>query len=376
MASGSAPAGSAGSSLGRVDQRPVRRRRLVDRGVEIVAQRRAERRLIAARDADRVDRARPRAVRIRAQKPGDRARLRLQPLRGAFGLRQRAAMARLDLPRLGVALLRRKRLALGAGQRLGQFGDRARAPFALLVLEARRAERAALALDSRVFRLEPGEAAPFLLDGCHKRPLARGAIGGRGLRFGQRGLGAREAARGAFLRFARLRRVVRLGFLLGQRAVLGGEPVHDARRIRDQRFLALKVAGELRDAAVKLGLALFGALLFRCEGVAGERDAMERRAASRLLLAQARQGGGGDRLRPRGLALRAGALGHLDEAGVEALARVGERRLVFPPGDELRQRFVTADRAGQFAVAVRLARLTLEAVDLGVDLLARRPRGG
>ncbi len=125
----------------------------------------------------------------------------------------------------------------------------------------------------------------------------------------------------------------------------------------------------MRDAAVKLGLALFGALLFGVERLAGERDAMQGRAASRLLLAQRRQGGGGDRLRPRGLALGAGALRHLDEAGVEALPRVGERRLMLAPGDELRQRLVAADRAGQFAVAVRLARLTLEAVDLGVDLL-------
>ena len=98
---------------GRRDQRPVRRRRLVDRGVEIVAERRAERGLIAARDADRVDRARPGAARVRAQKPGDGARLRLQPLRRAFGLGQGPAMARLDLARLGVALLRRQRLALG-----------------------------------------------------------------------------------------------------------------------------------------------------------------------------------------------------------------------------------------------------------------------
>ncbi len=172
----------------------MRRRRLVDRGVEIVAERRAERRLIAARDADRVDRARPGAARIRAEKARDRQRLRLQPLRRALGLGQGAAMARLGLPRLGVTLLRRKRLALGAGQRLGQFGDRARAPFALLVLEARRAERAALALDSRIFRLEPRKAAPFLFDRRRERPLARRAIGSRGLGFGQRGLGAREAA--------------------------------------------------------------------------------------------------------------------------------------------------------------------------------------
>ena len=99
------------------------RRRLVDRGVEIVAQRRAKRRLIAARDADRIDGPGPGAARVGAEKAGDRARLSLQPLRRAFGLGQRPAMARLDLPSLGVALLRRQHFALGRGERLGEFGD-------------------------------------------------------------------------------------------------------------------------------------------------------------------------------------------------------------------------------------------------------------
>ena len=190
------------------------------------------------------------------------------------------------------------------------------------------------------------------------------------MRLGERALGAGEATLGALLRFARLRRVlVRLRALLRQRDVLGRKPVHDAGRIGDQRFLALKIARELRQAPREFRLALLGALLFRFERLAGERDAMQGRAASRFLVAQGRQGGGGERLQTRGLALRARALGDFKEVGVEPPARLGERRLMFAPGDKPRERLLAADRAGEFAIAVRLARLPLEAVDLGVDLL-------
>ena len=96
---------------------------------------------------------------------------------------------------------------------------------------------------------------------------------------------------------------------------------------------------------------------------------MQGRAATRFLLAQGRQSHGGERLQARGLGLRARALSDFEEVGVEPPARLGERRLMFAPGDEARQRLVTADRASEFAVTVRLARLLLEAVDLGVDLL-------
>ena len=149
---------------GRLDQRPVRRRRLVDRGVEIIAQRGAKRGLIAARDADSIDRPRPGAARVRAEEASERARLRLQPLRRPFGLGQRPAPARLDLPSLGVARLRRQRFALGCRERLGEFGDGLSARRALGLLEARHIERGALALDRRAFRLEAGEAPPLLLD--------------------------------------------------------------------------------------------------------------------------------------------------------------------------------------------------------------------
>ena len=96
---------------------------------------------------------------------------------------------------------------------------------------------------------------------------------------------------------------------------------------------------------------------------------MQGRAAPRLLLAQGRQGGGGERLQPRRLGLRARALGDLDEVRIEPPPRLRERRLMLTPGDEAPERLVAADGRGEIAVAARLTRLSLEAVDLGVDLL-------
>ena len=359
-----------GILIGRRDQRPVRGRRLVHGGLEIVTQSGAKRRLIAARDADRVDRPGPRPARLGAEKARDRARLRLQPLRGAFGFSQRPATLRLDLTRLGVALFGGQSFALGGGERLGGLGEDLRARRVFGLLKTRRAERVALALDSGIFRFQAREAPPLLFEGDEQRAAASSEVGRGGLGFRKRALGAGEATLSVLLRFPRLNRVlVRAGSLLRQRSLLGCEPVHDAGRIRDQRFLALKIAGELRDATVKFRLALLRALLFRFERFAGERDAVQGRAATSFLLAQGRQGCSGERLQTRGLGLRARALSDFEEVGVEPPTRLGERRLMFAPGDETGQRLVTADRASQFAVAVRLARLTLETVDLGVDLL-------
>jgi hypothetical protein len=67
------------------------------------------------------------------------------------------------------------------------------------------------------------------------------------LGFRKRALSAGEATLSALLRFPRLSCVlVRPGSLLRQRSLLGRESVHDSSRIRDQRFLALKIASELR----------------------------------------------------------------------------------------------------------------------------------
>ena len=108
--------------------------------------------------------------------------------------------------------------------------------------------------------------------------------------------------------------------------ILGCEPLDDTGGVGDQRLLALEVAGELGGAALELGLALPRPLLLGLERVARQRDAMERRAAARLLLAQGRQIGGGERLQARGLALGAGALGDVEQVGIELLRAPRRRR--------------------------------------------------
>ena len=155
---------------------------------------------------------------------------------------------------------------------------------------------------------------------------------------------------------------------LGQRGVLGGEPLGDADSVGDQRLLTLEVADELGDAPLEFALPFAGALFLGFERLARERDAVQRGAAAGLLFAQGRQAGGGERLLARRLGLRAGALGDLDQVRVELAARLGELALVLAPGDQMRQRLVAADVGGEIAVAARLARLPLQALDLRVDL--------
>src|SRR6202041_3255582 len=156
----------------------------------------------------------------------------------------------------------RQSFALGGGERLGGLGAGLSARRAFGLLKTRRAERAALALDSGIFRLQAREAPPLLFESDAQRPATSGEVRRGGLGFRKRALSAGEATLSVLLRFPRLSRVlVRPGSLLRQRTLLGCEPVHDAGRVGDQRFLALKIAGELREATVKFRLALLGALL-------------------------------------------------------------------------------------------------------------------
>src|SRR5580693_8309320 len=151
-----------------------------------------------------------------------------------------------------MALFGRHGFALGGSELLGCLGDGLSAHPAFGLLKTRRAERAALALDSGIFPFQPREAPPLLFESRDQRPPESSEVRRSGLGFGQRAFGAGEPTLGALLRFPRLSRVlVRPGSLLRQSSLLGHEPVHNSGCIRDQRFLALKIAGELRQATVK-----------------------------------------------------------------------------------------------------------------------------
>ena len=131
-------------------QRPMRRRGIVGRGVEIVAERGAERRLIALFDRHAFDDRRPKAAGARLQQILKRARFRLQPLRAQRRLLQRRAGGGLGFARLAV---RRFGLMRRLFRRAPLFGGGLED-----LREARHFLRAAaLPGDQREFGLDAGE---------------------------------------------------------------------------------------------------------------------------------------------------------------------------------------------------------------------------
>ena len=87
----STPSGNAGSPSVGAGIGPAHRRRRIDRRVEIVAERGADRLLIALGDGDAVDDRRPQILGLAVDELGDRARFGLEPLHALVGFRQRRA---------------------------------------------------------------------------------------------------------------------------------------------------------------------------------------------------------------------------------------------------------------------------------------------
>ena len=166
-------------------QRPVGGGRLVGRRVEIVAERRPERRLVAARDADRID-DRGEAV-VRAARRGGPPACGPPSPAPAPCARPRRAGRGWRPPCRALAAWRSSanaRRLLGRLQRLGELGGGLGAALVLGLGEAVGAERLEIAGDGAVFRLEPGEAAPLLGGGGAERMAARVEVGRGGLRLG------------------------------------------------------------------------------------------------------------------------------------------------------------------------------------------------
>ena len=161
--------GQRGIALGDAGIGPAHRRRRIDRRVEIVAQRGAERLLISLGDGDAVDDRRPQILGLAVDEFRDRARFGLEPLHALVGLVQRRAggfqpRARGDMA--GFAGLRRGfglREALLRG--LHGVGERGE------VAEAAGFLRQLLLFALRRWR-SPDRAAPAGRDGCARWPRA------------------------------------------------------------------------------------------------------------------------------------------------------------------------------------------------------------
>ena len=101
---------------------------------------------------------------------------------------------------------------------------------------------------------------------------------------------------------------------------------------------------------------------------AGIGEPLQAGGGAGLGLAQARQFGGADRLDARGFRLLAGALGHLADGEVVGVGGFRHVGIGLHPAQMKQHRLGLAHLGRDFAVADRLARLLLQAVDLPGEL--------
>ncbi len=345
-------------------------RRGFGRGVEVVAERGAERRLIALLDCHAFDHRRPKAAGARLQQILQRADFGLQPLRLQRRLLDGVAGGGFGVAGLALRLVGHLR---GFLRRAG-FLHRHVKGFG----EARRfLGAAALPGDEREFRVEPGQfrletSEPVVLvaqrrfDGVAARVYAGDLL----LRIREHGLGFSER------RLDLDKAFLRLVFAVSLKAVCADEfgalllkALGDLRRVLDQRALALKVAHELLDLAGKLQDALLRSLFVGLQRLPCGDKTVHGGAGLRLFFTQLRQFVRGDRLQLGGLGLlqRAGLDG--SDVGFELLRGVAQAVRGDLIGNQRDERFVLADPAGEFAIARRLTRLSAQAVALALDLL-------
>ena len=119
----------------------------------------------------------------------------------------------------------------------------------------------------------------------------------------------------------------------------------------------------------KLGLALAGALFLALQGFTGQNQPLQRGAGLRFDVAQSWQGMGGKSLQPGGFGLRAGALGEIEQVGLELAFAIPWPRSW--PGRRRSAR--SAPRGGEFprpaCDSARPGRLAAQRIGLGADLL-------
>ena len=361
--------GQRGIAFGDAGIGPAHRRRRIDRRIEIVAQRCAERFLITFGDVDAVDDRRPQVLGLAIDDLGNRPRFGLQPLHALVGFGQRRAggfqllpggdMGGLGILRGGFGLRERLLRGLhGAGERvevaepaglLRQFLD--------------------FALDVRDFLIEPRQAIAMGAHAGFKLVAPGGEVGQRRGEFGEQPLGGgqrRLGFRDALIDAAALLDA-RLDFLF-QFRVFGIEPMQRHVGIGGLLLLARDVGRKLRQPAVEFGDALFGALFLAVEHLAGIGEPREPGRGADLGLAQRRQFRGADRLDAGGFGLLAGALGEFTDVEVVGVAGLGHVGICFQPAQVKQHGLGLAHLGRDFAVADRLPRLLLQALDLSGQL--------
>ena len=316
-----------GIALGHAGIGPAHRRRRIDRRIEIVAERGAERLLISLGDGDAVDDRRPQILGLAVDELGNRARFGLEPLHALVGFVERRAGGFQPGAGGDVAGLAGLRRAFGLREALlrGFHGGGERREVAQRAGFLR--ELLLVACDIGDILVEPRQPVAVGVDIALELVAPGGQVGERGgqlgeqpLGGGQRGFGFGDAAiDAAALLDARFDLFLQLG-------VFGAEPLQRGFRIGGLLLLAGDVGRKLRQPAVELGDALLGALFLAIQRFARIGEPLQSGGGAGLGLAQRRQFRGAHRLDAGRLGLFAGAFGHLADAEVVGLRSPPIRR--------------------------------------------------
>ena len=342
----------------------------VGRGAfEILAERGAERGLVALRDGNEVEHLRPHVVGARGKELREGADLGLEALRGALGVVCRTAAARLRLARAGKHVAGFGRALVGAAQRLLGGGERGGK---ILGRCARRGglDRGEVALDAGALGGEARGALVLLVQAAIERAFSGVEVGDLRLQLAELGLDRGERRLGG----------VKARFRLRFRALSAPAPLRASSS--PSPLSRAIVAAPSAWAAFWRAMSRSRSAIWRSSS--SRRSRARRSSASSSFLAWVRRcsaaAAAASASRKAGSACAATACAVAAFAcaacasatGVEVLAgfALGRRRLLARLGiaDREQQRLEAADLGRDVLVARGLAALLLEAVDLGVDL--------
>ena len=348
----------------------MRGRGCVGGSLEIVAERRADRGLVALLDLHLLDDGRPESASVRIEQLGKRARFGFEALRLAIGFRQRAAQLRFLFTRGNVGLFGQQRALFGGCGLFDQVFERFRQRMRFFLAGTARREHREFGFESGDLGLETREPLRLVAHAGLCRGALGAGVGQKRLRIRQEPLGFRELFFRHLRAFGGFRAQIAFGFLeFLQFGIFRLQPRDRLARIVDQGLFALEIAGDLLDAASDFGGALLRALFLRFQRFARERDALQRRAGARFGVAQTGQAMRGDRLQARGFRLLRRAFGDFAHVGLELALGVGQILRGLAMQAERDQRLVLANVRRERLVARGLPRLTLQRIDLRVDLL-------
>ena len=344
----------------------MRGRGLVARRIEIVAERGAKRLLVAARDPDLFHDRRP--IMHGRQKLHQRRKLGFELLARELRLGGQGPSLGFRRMRLLLIGLRRLQLGLDALHRRGKLGQRSIQAGKLGIAAALGLALGKLLLELAQLRLKPG-AAHLDLGLLAVEPAALGArLGKRRGRLAQGLLGGFKDLLGPGRRFAQLRLLAIARACHGETPALLAKPAQHAFGLGDMLLLAGEVAGGLRQPRLELGLPRLGAGLLALQRIALDAQAMQHGRARSLLVAQRLEFLGRLGLLAQCLAFGLGVLRDLGERLLERRFLLLDMGAGAGPMQMMLERLGLADLAGDFTVALRLARLAPQSLQLRCEL--------